>query len=73
MEPLELAQVALRGYGRARDGPTQSPPPLEKSLPEVPPSTPKSKALGYLDDERLAIENNGCERAIRPFVIGRRN
>ena len=57
---------------------------LERSLPEVPPSTLTGKALGYLqnqwpkligylDDGRLAIDNNACERAIRPFVIGRRN
>ena len=57
---------------------------LERSLPEVPPSTRTGKALsylhhpwpkliGYLDDGRLAIDNNACERAIRPFVIGRRN
>ena len=57
---------------------------LERSLPEVPPSTLIGKALtylhhqwpkliGYLDDGRLAIDNNACERAIRPFVIGRRN
>lgn len=57
---------------------------LEKSLPEVPPSTLTGKALaylhkqwpkliGYLDDGRLAIDNNACERVIRPFVIGRRN
>jgi transposase len=57
---------------------------LEKSLPEVPPSTLTGKALGYLhnqcsrligylDDGRLAIDNNACEQAIRPFVIGRRN
>jgi hypothetical protein len=57
---------------------------LEKSLPAVPPSTLTGKALaylhnqwpkliGYLDDGRLAIDNNACERAIRPFVLGRRN
>ena len=57
---------------------------LERSLPEVPPSTLTSKALaylhsqwpkliGYLEDGRLSIDNNACERAIRPFVIGRRN
>ena len=57
---------------------------LEKSLPEVPPSTLTGKALaylhnqwskliGYLDDGRLRIDNNACERVIRPFVIGRRN
>ena len=57
---------------------------LEQSLPQVPPSTLTGKALGYLhnqwpkligylEDGRLEIDNNACERAIRPFVIGRRN
>ena len=57
---------------------------LDTALPEVPPATPTGKALGYLDsqwprlvryleDGRLAIDNNACENAIRPFVIGRRN
>jgi transposase len=57
---------------------------LERSLPEVPPSSLTGKALtylhrqwpklrAYLDDGRLAIDTNACERAIRPFVIGRRN
>jgi transposase len=55
---------------------------LEKSLPAVPPSTLTGKALtylhnqwpklvGYLEDGRLAIDNNACERAIRPFVMKR--
>ena len=50
----------------------------------MPPSTLTGKALtylrnqwpklvGYLEDGRLAIDNNACERAIRPFVLGRRN
>lgn len=57
---------------------------LEKSLPEVPPRSAVGKALHYLagewdklvryvDDGRLAIDNNATERAIRPFVIGRNN
>ncbi len=57
---------------------------LAQARPEVPPSTLTGKALtylhnqwpkliGYLDDGRLEIDNNRCERAIRPFVIGRRN
>jgi transposase len=57
---------------------------LEKSLPEVPPNTATGKALNYLhnqweklirylDDGRLSMDNNATERAIRPFVIGRRN
>jgi hypothetical protein len=81
----------LRAEARAGERRCQAGPILEelhawlqKSLPEVPPSTLTGKALtylnnqwpqlvGYLDDGRLAIDNNACERAIRPFVIGRRN
>jgi transposase len=57
---------------------------LEKSLPEVPPGSATGKALNYLhnqwgkliryiDDGRLSIDNNATERAIKPFVIGRKN
>ena len=31
------------------------------------------KLLGYLEDGRLNIDNNRAERAIKPFVIGRKN
>jgi transposase len=31
------------------------------------------RLLVYLEDGRLAIDNNAVERAIRPFAIGRRN
>jgi transposase len=31
------------------------------------------KLLRYLDDGRLSIDNNLAERAIKPFVIGRKN
>ncbi len=54
------------------------------SVDEVAPSSATGKALGYLlaqwpklirylEDGRLPIDNNTTERAIRPFVIGRRN
>lgn len=57
---------------------------LDKSLPQVPPTSKTGQALSYLnnqwhklirycDDGRLSIDNNACENAIRPFVIGRRN
>ena len=57
---------------------------LDQSLPQVPPHSATGKALHYLnkqwhklirylDDGRLAIDNNACERAIRPFVTGRKN
>jgi transposase len=57
---------------------------LNKSLLQVPPTSKTGQALTYLnnqwhklirycDDGRLSIDNNACENAIRPFVIGRRN
>ena len=57
---------------------------LEKTLPQIPPSSAAGQALNYLhnewdqlirylDDGRLEIDNNLAENAIRPFVIGRRN
>ena len=55
-----------------------------RSLDQVPPTSLTGKALSYLleqwpkliryvEDGRLPIDNNATERAIRPFVIGRRN
>lgn len=32
-----------------------------------------AKLTVYVEDGRLAIDNNGAENAIRPFVIGRKN
>jgi transposase len=32
-----------------------------------------SKLIRFLDDGRYPIDNNACENAIRPFVIGRKN
>lgn len=57
---------------------------LDKSLPHAPPKSAIGKALHYLhnqwaylmrylEDGRLPIDNNAAERAIRPFVIGRKN
>jgi transposase len=31
------------------------------------------KLARFVDDGRYPIDNNACENAIRPFVIGRRN
>ena len=50
----------------------------------VPPKSLLGKAIAYtlsqwprlviyLDDERLNIDNNGVENAIRPFAVGRKN
>jgi transposase len=57
---------------------------LESRQPQVPPSTLLGKAIGYtlsqwpklvryLDSPWLKPDNNACEQAIRPFVIGRNN
>lgn len=57
---------------------------LDKTLPQVLPTSATGKALNYLNNEwdkliryledgRLEIDNNGAENAIRPFVVGRKN
>jgi transposase len=57
---------------------------LDAALPEVAPTSATGKALNYLhnewpklvrylEDGRLAIDNNRIENAIRPFVVGRKN
>jgi transposase len=57
---------------------------LIKTEKEVPPSLLLGKAIGYslnqwnklvryLDSPYLTPDNNACENAIRPFVIGRKN
>jgi len=57
---------------------------LDKSAAEVPPKTALGKALAYslnqwpkliryIEDGNLTIDNNRAERAIKPFVIGRKN
>jgi transposase len=57
---------------------------LDETLPQVPPQSTTGKALNYLhrewpkliaylEDGRLAIDNNATENAIRPFVVGRKN
>jgi transposase len=57
---------------------------LEERDGQVPPSTTLGKAIGYttgqwtkliryLDSPLLGPDNNACERAIRPFVLGRKN
>lgn len=57
---------------------------VENNLPKVLPKSPLGQAahyllnhwhalMRYLDDGRLEIDNNRSERAIKPFVIGRKN
>ena len=57
---------------------------LDKSINQVPPKSAIGKAIGYslrqwpkliryIDHGNLNIDNNRAERAIKPFVIGRKN
>ena len=57
---------------------------LDNSILQVPPKSALGKALAYslnqwpkltryLEDGQLNIDNNRAERAIKPFVIGRKN
>ncbi len=57
---------------------------LDKSVNQVPPKSAVGKAIGYslrqwpklvryIDHGNLNIDNNRAERAIKPFVIGRKN
>ena len=57
---------------------------LIKHKDKIPPQTALGKAINYginqfekfrryLEDGRLSIDNNRAERAIKPFVIGRKN
>jgi transposase len=57
---------------------------LEERKSQVPPSTTLGKAIcyaveqwpqliRYLESPLLSPDNNACERAIRPFVVGRKN
>jgi transposase len=57
---------------------------LETYVTQVPPKNPLCGAIKYalnnwteltryLEDGRLDIDNNACERAIKPFAVGRKN
>lgn len=57
---------------------------LDEIHPKAPPKGPLGKAIAYilnhwvdltryLEDGRLEIDNNACERAIKPFTVGRKN
>lgn len=59
-------------------------PWLKAQKSAVLPKSPMGKAIGYalnqwtalnryLDDGRLAIDNNAAERALRPVAVGRKN
>jgi transposase len=85
-ESADLAPQDRQAARQARAGPVLAELRawLDKALPQVPPKNALGKALAYLhgqwprltrylDDGRIPIDNNACENAIRPFVLGRKN
>ncbi len=57
---------------------------IEDTWPQAPPKSPLGQALIYavnqwkalgrfLEDGRLELDNNGCERALRQIAVGRKN
>jgi len=81
-EPLD--QIHRRRQQQAKPLLDQFKAWLDKSALHVPPKSLLGKAIHYtlgqwhklvryVDDGRLNIDNNRAERAIKPFVIGRKN
>lgn len=50
---------------------TSSQAPIGKAIAYA--QNQRKKLIQYLDDGRLEIDNNRSERAVKPFVIGRKN
>jgi len=57
---------------------------IADTMPAAPPKSPLGQALTYgvnqwqalkrfLEDGRLELDNNGCERALRTIAVGRKN
>lgn len=57
---------------------------IQETWPQAPPKSPLGQALTYsanqwpallrfLEDGRLELDNNGCERALRAIAVGRKN
>jgi hypothetical protein len=57
---------------------------IQETWPQAPPKSPLGEALRYsanqwaalqrfLEDGRLELDNNGCERALRAIAVGRKN
>ena len=78
------ALVFMRRVNEARPILAQIKTTLDEAQLKVPPKSPLGAALfytlthwqsltSYLYDGRLEIDNNRSERAIKPFVIGRKN
>jgi len=83
-EKASHSQIFMRRASDARPILAKIKKLLDESQLKVPPKSPLGKALHYslthwdalnhyLYDGRLEIDNNQTERAIKPFVIGRKN
>ncbi|MCP4300039.1 MAG: IS66 family transposase, partial [Gammaproteobacteria bacterium] len=81
---LEPAEKQLARQERARSLLDEFKSWLDKSANQVPPKMALGKAVAYtlgqwekleryLEDGHLQIDNNRVERAVKPFVIGRKN
>ena len=81
---LDQAEKQLARHERARSLLDEFRSWLDKSANQVPPKTALGKAVAYtlgqwvkleryLEDGNLQIDNNRVERAVKPFVIGRKN
>ena len=84
IKDLEAAEKALTRQARARPLLDEFKAWLDKSANQVPPKMALGKAVAYtlgqwekleryLDDGHLNVDNNRGERAVKPFVIGRKN
>lgn len=81
---LDQAEKQLARHERARSLLDEFRSWLDKSANQVPPKTALGKAVAYalgqwekleryIEDGNLQIDNNRIERAVKPFVIGRKN
>lgn len=60
-------ELWLQGQLRKISGKTKLAEAIRYALNRMP------KARGYLDDGRFELDNNTCERSIRPIALGRKN
>ena len=67
-KPLfDALELRLQAQLRKISGKTKLAEAIRYALNRMP------KARGYLDDGRLELDNNTCERSIRPIALSRKN
>jgi len=83
---LELEPIEIKALRQKKAAPvlTEIKKLLDAYKDKVPPKSPLGQAIGYslnnwvdlnvyLTDGRLRIDNNDCERVMKPFAVGRKN